>query len=219
MGFRLPGGADRTVVIGGTGTGKTVFGAWVLSRQRWDVRPWVAIDFKDEVLWDEVGSPPMKELSLGELPGKTGFFRLRVNPGQDEALEKWLWRIWGRGNVGLFCDEFSFIGGFNSTKALLRQGRSRLTPMISCTQRPADCGREVFTEASFVSVFRLDDIRDAKIIQGFTRNAAIDAPLPTHWSHWYDKSQGILTTIKPCPNPSVIVSDLKEKVPYSWVWG
>ena len=66
--FRLPGGADRTVVIGPTGSGKTVAGAWLLSRQRFDRRPWVALDFKNEELWDAVGDPPMRPLRVSPCP-------------------------------------------------------------------------------------------------------------------------------------------------------
>lgn len=218
-GFTLPGAADRTVVIGGTGTGKTVFGCWLLSTQRFDKRPWVCIDFKGEVLFDQVGDPPMRDLTLSQSPTKTGLFRLRINPGQEDAFENWLWKMWQRENVGLFCDEFSLVPQRSAMKAILRQGRSKLIPVIACTQRPVDCDREVFTEATYVSVFRLDDVRDAKIIKGFTRDAAIDETLPPHWSFWYDKAKTNLTRLRPCPNPETLVRTLKERAPYSWFWG
>jgi hypothetical protein len=214
--FHLPGASDRTVIIGGTGTGKTTFGAWILSKQRFDKRAWVAIDFKHEELWDQVGDPPMRELSLGSMPSKTGFYRLHVQPGQEDEFENWLWKVWERGNIGLFCDEFSLVPQRAAMKACLRQGRSKLIPIIACTQRPVDCDREIFTEATYVSVFRLDDIRDYKIIKGFTRDATIEAPLRPHWSFWYDKARSRLITLKPCPEPSSIVKSLKAVVPYSW---
>jgi len=105
--FVLPGASDRSIIIGGTGTGKTVAGAWLLSKQRFDKRPWIALDFKDEVLWDKVGDPPMRELRLGTVPKKLGLYRVIVNPGQEDELEQYLWDIWERGNVGLFCDDYS----------------------------------------------------------------------------------------------------------------
>jgi DNA helicase HerA-like ATPase len=214
--FRLPGGTDRTCVIGMTGSGKTIFGGWLLSRQRFDERPWVCIDFKDEILWDAVGDPPMRPLRLPNLPGKRGLYRLDVRPGDDEALESWLWKIWHRGNVGLFCDEVSLIPKENAFKALLRQGRSKRIPVIACTQRPVDCDREVFSEANFAAVFRLKDARDYKIVQQFSGNAEMAQALPPHWSHWYDAGKNTLTTLKPCPSPDMVAADLRKKVPYGW---
>lgn len=214
--FRLPGGADRTVVIGMTGTGKTIFGAWLLSKQRFDERPWVCLDFKDEILWDQVGDPPMRPLTLSQLPKKNGLYRLDVRPGDDEALEEWFWKVWNKGNIGIFCDEVSLVPTREAFKAVLRQGRSKRIPVIACTQRPVDCDREVFSEANYVSVFRVKDARDYKIIQQFTGNAAIDRPLPRHWSYWYDAAQNSLLTLKPCPPPDIVAKELKQSVPYSW---
>lgn len=217
--FRLPGANDRTAVIGATGTGKTVLGAWLLSRQRFDARPWVCLDFKDEELWDLVGDPPMRELSLGSMPKKTGLYRLRINPGQEDELENWLWKVWAKENIGLFCDEISLMPQRNAFKAILRQGRSKRIPVIACSQRPVDCDREVFTESQFISVFRLDDVRDYKTIQGFTRNAPIETPLPLHWSYWYDRANFSCLTLKPSPAPATVAADLKKAAPYSWWLG
>lgn len=217
--FILPGPEDRTAIIGGTGTGKTTFGAWILSKQNFKARPWIALDFKGEELWDQVGDPPMRPLKLGKMPGKSGFYRMSIRPGDDDEFEDWLWRIWEKENIGLFCDESSLIPQRNAFKAILRQGRSKRIPVIACTQRPVDCDREIFTESQFVSVFRLDDVRDYKIIQGFTRNAAIDRPLPPYHSYWYDKKQSKMVILKPVPPGNVIASRLKEEVPYQWFLG
>ena len=217
--FRLPGASDRTTIIGGTGTGKTVFGAWVLSKQRFDKRPWICLDFKNEELWDLVGDPPMRTLRLGSMPGKRGLYRMSVRPGQEDELEDWLWRVWEHENIGLFCDEVSLIPKRNAFKAILRQGRSKLIPVISCTQRPVDCDREIFTEAQFISSFRLDDVRDYKTVKGFTREASLEKPLPEHWSYWYEKKNFNLTILKPVSNPQIIAASLKRVAPYSWFLG
>lgn len=217
--FVLPGAEDRTAIIGGTGTGKTTFGAWVLSKQHLKARPWVALDFKNEELWDMIGDPPMRPLKLGKLPGKNGLYRLSIRPNEDDALEDWLWRVWEHGNIGLFCDEASLIPQKAAFKAVLRQGRSKHIPVIACTQRPVDCDREIFTESQYVSVFRLDDKRDYKIVQGFTREAPIEKPLPPYHSYWYDKRRNALHILNPVPDGSTIAARIKAETPYSWFLG
>lgn len=217
--FRLPGASHRTVVIGGTGTGKTVFGGWLLSRQRFDTRPWIALDYKNEELWDRVGDPPMRDLRLGAMPGKKGLYRCRIRPGEEEAVEDWLWQIWEHENIGLFCDEVTLLPQKNAFKAILRQGRSKCIPVIACTQRPVDVDREVFTESQFKAVFRLDDVRDYKTVQGFTNNAPVERPLPEHWCHWVDMAQRAHFTLKPCPPPDKVAASIRDNVPYSWFFG
>lgn len=217
--FSLPGANHRTVVIGASGTGKTVLGAWLLSKQRFNERPWVCLDFKNEELWDLVGDPPMRDLKLGDMPGKRGLYRMTVFPGQEEALEAWHWAIWKRENVGLFVDEVSLVQSKAAFKAILRQGRSKRIPVIACTQRPVDVDREVFTESNYVSVFRVDDMRDHKVIQMFTRAAPMDRQLPPFYSHWYDKAKNRTLVLKPVPNPNSVAKSLKETVPYSTIWG
>lgn len=214
--FNLPGGTDRTCVIGMTGTGKTVFGAWLLSKQRFNERPWVCLDFKNEILWDQVGDPPMRPLSLNHLPKKNGLYRLDITSRDNDALEDWLWEVWSKENIGIFCDEVSLVPQKEAFKSILRQGRSKRIPVIACTQRPVDCDREVFSEANYVSVFRVKDRRDYKIIQEFTGNAAIDAPLPQHWSYWYDAKENQILSLRPCPPPDIVAKSLRDVAPYSF---
>lgn len=205
--------------MGAAGSGKTVAGAWLLSKQRFDKRPWVCLDFKNEELWDAVGEPPMIPLKLGQRPGKRGLYRMQVRPGQDDELEDWLWKVWGWENIGLFCDEVSLIPQKHAFKALLRQGRSKLIPIIACTQRPVDCDREVFTESTFKQIFRLDDVRDYKIVQGLMRNAPVDDDLPERWSYWYDSPKRTLRVLKPVPHPDIIAQSLRQAAPRRLMFG
>jgi hypothetical protein len=224
--FTLPTAEDRTVIMGQTGTGKSVLGGWVLSRQNFEKRPWVALDFKNEILWDKVGDPPMRPLRLGEMPGKTGFYRMHVRPDQDEELERWLWDIWHRAtrhkSCGLFVDEVSLIPKKAAFKAILRQGRSLHLPVIACTQRPVDCDREVFSEAQYRVCMGLEDARDYKTVQGLFGDRDIRDNVRTlkpHHSLWYDAKQKTLFNLKPCPPPATVASELKANVPYSWFAG
>jgi hypothetical protein len=220
--FVLPGPEDRTVVIGQTGSGKTVAGAWLLSRQRLDVRPWVCLDFKRETLWDQVGSPPMMPLKVGELPKKPGLYRMQVLPSQDDELEAWLWKVWERGNIGIFADEASLIPQGKAFKAILRQGRSLRIPVIACTQRPVDCDREIFSEAQYRWCFGLEDDRDYLIIKGLMGRGDIRedfANLGRHWSIWWDAKQRWRTILRPVPPPATVATDLRAAAPYRSIFG
>jgi hypothetical protein len=213
-GFVLPGGEDRTCVIGMTGTGKTVAAGFLLQRQRWNERPWVLIDFKNEILFDQIGSPPIQNLKLGAMPGKRGLYRMRVRPDQDDELEEWLWKIWHRENVGLFCDEFSLVPKGSAFKGILRQGRSKRIPVIACTQRPAGCDREIFTESNYLMCFRLKDERDYKTVEGMTGADRISVPLPPYHSYYYNAKENSLLTLPPVPPPDVVAKSFRDVVPY-----
>jgi hypothetical protein len=222
----LPGAEDRTVVIGPTGSGKTVAGAWLLSRQRFDKRPWVALDFKNEILWDQVGSPTMRHLKLGHMPDKRGLYRMPVDPGDEEALEQWFWKVWRAENIGLFIDELSLVPQCASFRAILRQGRSKRIPLIGCTQRPVKVDREVFSESGFKMIFPLSDGRDSKTVKEFCRDAPIDKPIRNqngviikHASYWYDEKRDALLTLQPTPKPEIIAAELRRVVPVRTFWG
>lgn len=215
--FVLPGAEDRTIVLGGTGTGKTIGGSWLLSKQHFHLRPWVALDFKNEILWDMVGDPPMRELKLGAMPAKKGLYRMRVDPGAEDELEAWLWDIWRRENVGIFVDEVGLIDrNSDAMKAILRQGRSKRLPVIACTQRPVDICREFYSESQYKMIFRLDDARDYKTVHNFTAGFDVSAPLKPHCSYWIDTKQRAKWTLNPTPPPKEIARTLRENVPYSW---
>lgn len=215
--FRFPGADTRSVIIGATGTGKTTFGFWLLSHARFDKRPWIIVDYKGEDLIDQIGVPPIQRLRTGKMPGKRGLYVMSPRPDEDDAVEDWLWQIWAKGNIGLFIDETTLLPHRHAWKAILRQGRSKLIPVIACTQRPVDCERETFTEASYFALFRQGSLDDAKTVKNYTQFPA--SRLPERHAWWIDVARNLQMHLRPVPGPDYISSRLREHVPYNWFFG
>jgi hypothetical protein len=213
-GFRLPGGDSRTTVIGASGSGKTTCGTWLLSHMRFDKRPWIVIDFKREDIFDSVGFPPIHPLSLGKLPRKPGLYLTSPRPDQDEQLEDFLWRIWHKENIGLFVDEAALMPDRDAWRAILQQGRSKRIPTIACTQRPVDVKRALFTEASYFCIYRLQDRRDARVIEGFVPTD-LSSPLPPYHWRWYDVQRNALLHMSPVPDKPGVADRLRAALPIS----
>lgn len=217
-GFRFPGGDARTCCIGATGSGKTTCATWLLANQRFDKRPWLIVDFKQEQLFDTIGIPPIRQISLtARIPRRPGVYLVSPRPGQEEQLESWLWRIWERGNTGLFVDEASLMPDKDAFRAILQQGRSKRIPCISCTQRPVDVKRALFSEASFFCVYRMADKRDYRTVEGFIP-ADLSRPIPNHHWFWYDVARNRLLQMGPVPKPAVVAEMARARIPHVTTW-
>jgi DNA helicase HerA-like ATPase len=222
--FRFPGGDARTTVIGATGTGKTTCGVWLLSRQRFDKRPWIIVDFKLEQIFDAVGMPPIVPWKVTAKPPREAgkLYLVTPRPDQDDELEAFLWRVWERGNCGLFVDEATLMPDRDAFRAILQQGRSKRIPVIACTQRPVDVKRALFSEASYFCVYRLQDRRDARVIEGFVPGD-LTAPLPgPHAWRWYDVARNQALVMGAVPSPADVAADLRGRLPltlHPFAWG
>lgn len=222
--FRFPGGDDRTTILGATGSGKSTCGLWMLAHQRLDKRPWVIFDFKRETFFDRIGFPPITAIGLDARPPKRpGLYLVSPRPGEDDAVEAFLWRLWERENVGLYVDEAPLMPGGDAFAAVLQQGRSKRMPVIACTQRPVGVARGLFSEANFVCVYDILDERDFKIIQGVVP-AEMGRPLLWHHWRWFDRARRLVLNMKPVPPPETVAVTLAERAPYRasawhpWAW-
>lgn len=203
MQFRFPGPADRTTVIGATGSGKTTCGVWLLSAMPLASMPWVVIDFKRETLFDQVGMPPIREIDYGTVPKRPGLYILSPNPGEEEPLEDWLWRVWERENTGLYIDEAMLMPDDKAMRAILQQGRSKRLPVIACTQRPVTIPRAFFSEASFFALYRVQDRRDYDTVRGFVPGDVTSLLPEYHW-RWYDVARNLLARMSPVPADRIV---------------
>jgi len=219
-GFRLPSESQRAVVIGKTGSGKTQAATWMLSQKAFDRRPFFVLDFKLDDLLNEI--PGIQEYRLGaKLPKKPGLYITHPIPGDEDAVEEFLWSIWKRGNAGVFLDETYMVNkNSHAFRAILTQGRSKRIPVIMCTQRPVEITRFCFSESEFVYLMELNDLRDYKTVQEFVpkrinnSNKVFDItqPLPQFHGYYYDSAAKNGFIMKPVPSRDAILDTFHSKL-------
>jgi hypothetical protein len=222
--FRFPGGDDRTTILGATGSGKSTCGLWMLAHQRLDRRPWVIFDFKREQFFDRIGFPPIHAIDLdARPPKKPGLYLVSPRPGEDDAVERFIWRLWEKENCGLYVDEAPLMPAGDAFQAVLQQGRSKRMPVIACTQRPVGVARGLFSEANYVCVYDILDKRDFKTVEGVVPASMAEPVLWHHW-RWFDRARRVVLNMRPVPKPDAVAAMLNAKAPHTanawhpWAW-
>ena len=215
--LRRPGPGDRLMVVGATGSGKTVAGISHLAWQDFDQKPWVLFNTKGDsnlnsikgsIEWNVHRPPPIKP----------GIYQVRPKAGIDaEAVRDFLYQILDQENVGLYIDEGYAIAHAKKInypfQDVMTQGRSKNITCIINSQKPSWIDPFVTSEAGFYQVFRLNDERDKRRLREFIPE---DAPvvikpqsmkevdtlslghrLPPFHSMWYDVGQHKGAFLKP----------------------
>lgn len=208
--FSLPRPDQHVSIIGRTGSGKTQQGAWLLSESDFDKRPHIIIDYKGDDLLNAIKG--IQESPLDNPPTQAGLYISRIMPGQDSEVDNFLWKIWAQNNTCLYIDESYMIDKYSHAyNALLTQGRSKNINLYNLTQRPSYCSRFVFSEASHVSVFGLNDKRDRKTAESFVP-LDLENKLPKYHSYWYDVNQDETFLMQPVPSRDIILDRFNERI-------
>lgn len=202
--FRFPKPTNRTAIVGSTGSGKSQFACWLLSTRNIHERPWTIIDPKRDELIAEL--PAQEILPGGKPPRAPGLYVIHPMPGTDDAwLEQYLWDVWAQEDHALYIDEGYMIPrNSKAFQALLTQGRSKHIEMIMLSQRPVWCHPMMFSEADFLSVFRLNKPGDRDTIQDAI-SVNIQKRLPEFHSYWYDVGRDRGFQLKPAPSRGQII--------------
>jgi len=209
--FRLPNSKQRIALLGSTGSGKTLGGLWHLSQANFDSMPWTIIDFKKDEHIE--GIQRAHHVSSSERPKRAGLYVLQPEPEED--ISGYLTHVWRGGSHGVFVDEGFVMSEVAANeqrfKTLLTQGRSLRVPMIICSQRPAWITRFVFSEADFVQMWRLNDMRDQKTVESFLPRDAYKR-MPDYHSLYYDVGKNKLTYLKPVPDEATTLQKIDDRL-------
>lgn len=205
----LPGNMDRLTEIGCTGSGKTVAALWQLSKKDFKEMPWIILDFKREDFHK------VKARKIGyDIPQDGGLFIIQPRLDEKKKLEDFLWKVWDSRGIGIYIDEaymVEYMGANEPFIAILTQGRSKFIPMINLAQRPSWISRFVISEAQFIQVFDLTDLRDYETLENFMPGVA-GRKLPRFHSWYWDVVRKQLVQFLPVPPKDEIISAINRQL-------
>jgi hypothetical protein len=221
--FFLPDDSQHILLIGKNGSGKTRAAVWHLAQKDLANSQWVVINHKREALINKV--PGAVFLSVDEFPkpDEPGIYIYQPRAEiDDDAVTQILWQVYERENIGVYIDEGTMINPRNpALNSLYTQGRSKRTPVITLSQRPARISRYAVSEATFYQVFQLTDRRDRQTIQEYIPTDLDDFMLPQNgnprilkpyhsiYFNTYDDEPVIMA---PVPDDDTILALIEEKL-------
>jgi hypothetical protein len=209
--MRFPNDTQRHAIYGKTGSGKTIAGLWALERRDFKNKRWEILDFKRDNSIAKI--PRLEELGIDEpVSKKPGLYVRRPMPGDHDAVEKYLWRLWERGKCGLMVDEGYEINRLSKAwRSVLTQGRSLRIPVITLSQRPAWLSPFLMSEMDFHQVFFMQNPQDLDKISEWVPGIG---PLNQDYhSYYYDVAKNDLTYLAPVPGEDEIMNRFDSKMP------
>lgn len=208
--LRLPNDSERLTVLGMTGSGKTVAGAYWLSQRSYDRMPWIIFDFKGDELLNSIEGAQYIDIDR-KPPKKAGLYIVQPDVNDKEGVEDILTEIWKNEKTGIFIDEGYMLERSKAFERIMIQGRSKKIPAITLSQRPAWISRFAFSEANFHQVFSLSDQEDYKRVKQFLP-WDFTKPLPHRHSVWYHLDTRKPVVFGPSPAPDVTLGIFKSRL-------
>src|SRR5690349_20121862 len=112
MPINLPVDDQHIAIVGANGSGKTQAALYHLSLRNWGRMPWVVYNWKRDRGIDSI--PGKTDLELNQMPEAPGVHVVHPIPKVDDArIEDQMWRIWERGETGVYVDEGYMVGRNN----------------------------------------------------------------------------------------------------------
>lgn len=206
--MRILDDTQRTMIVGRTGSGKTVAGAYHMSFMAFDEKPVIIYDFKrDQLLSDIADLKGCEHIDTSFVPRKPGLYFVHPGPDDSPQVTAQMWEIWRQENIGVYIDEgYMVSGGRNPAfRALLTQGRSKRIPMIILSQRPVWLDKFAFSEADFYQLFALNFAGDRKTIMEYIPDD-LSKPLPKYHSYYHDVAEAETVVMKPVPTGDALLT-------------
>lgn len=203
------------MILGSTGSGKTGLFLWLMLYQPFHLQPYVVFDYKRDEHISRIDR--MRQIGLNELPKYPGLYVIRPMPEtDDDNVLRWLRAAWAKRNIGLGFDEAMMLpqhGG--ALQAIFVQGRSLKIPVLALSQRPVDLHRTMFSEATHVSVFQLNDGRDHQTVRKYISrfNSDYVEQLPAHHSLWYRRSDKQTFHLSPVADWETLPERINARLP------
>lgn len=215
----FPNDSQHHAIMGFNGTGKTLFGLHCLARRSYTTKPWIVIDFKREHVIGRI--PGIEEIDVNAaVPRQRGLYVVRptVADVDDGAVTAMLYRIWERERTGVFLDEgYMLKAQDRGLRTILTQGRSKRTPIIALSQRPAWVSPFLLSESVYKSTFNLPHPRDIERMREWlpdrdpSGRRTDPSTLPRYHSYWYCQTTGEYALMKPCPGEDAILQAFDDR--------
>jgi hypothetical protein len=177
----IPRQTDRAVIIGHTGSGKTVLAKHLL---QW--KPYTVVyDSKGTIDWPEYELHTNLR-SIGNTLYPRLIYRPDIDSQNENIVEKFFEWVYERRNTTLYVDEVYSIASRTYMpkyyQAILTRGRERNTVAWNSTQRPKEIPKFLLSESEHYYIFRLrlpQDRKEVEEVSGIDSQAIYDLPAHT----------------------------------------
>lgn len=223
--FSLPANDEHAAVVGRNGSGKSQMGFWLLGQRDLKSEAVYVVDYKREILFQSLRNA--RRIGFHDTPDEPGLYILESRPDFETQTEDWLWKVWQKGNAGLFVDEGYMLPQINrgAFQAILTQGRSLRIPVITLTQRPVRVSPFAFSEASHIAVFDLNRRKDWQTIEEMTPEGfsnwvppEFGTELPPYHARWHAVKKKASYILRPVPDAETLIAEMDQQLERKSRW-
>lgn len=208
----VPDDTQHIAIAGMTGSGKTVGALSMLADKNFEKQAWIIIDHKHD---DNIAQLPAEPLNPNTmiLPTK-GLWVVKTKAFDEssaEEIEGLLKRAFNKGGIGFYIDEGHLMPKVSSAvRTIMVAGRTKRVPMMWTSQRAHWIDSFIWSQASFMRCFMLQNPIDHKKFNEFFPRKYF-APDVYH-SHYFDVKANKQSYLLPAPEIDDTIEKLRAKL-------